>query len=798
MKLVSEPFDGTGFSNWKRSMTTTLSARNKLGFVDGSIPKPVLTSPNYKSWSRCNDMVISWLLGALSKTIGRSFIYSNSAHEIWLELEERYGVSSGAQLFVCSCGCQRGASQKLSKFQQDQRFIQFLMGLNESFNVIRGSTLMRSPLPSIDQVYSLLLQEETQREIHSTGHFLPDSASLNASRPHNSGNYNHLRNAGKRFQSDAMKLICTSGLSGLTPDFCTQLMQLLKSAQPSFDAAISSANFAGTISTLSSVACFSNFHTFSWILDSGASDHMCSQKQLFYSLTPLSQPITIYMPNGQIINIAFIGTVSVTHEIGHSLRKPLEIGNSQRGLYMLQSSFPYSIDDSSSSNASFITRHPSAIFLAPVENQFHCSVQKVRTYNALELGLSRDVTQFFLSKAHFMPLPVADIDTSLSYIIQHYDVHNSADSFQHESPTNYSIVCFCTITSSCTPLHNLKNISSCNSSIVLRPSYTLPPSEPESYSEAIKYPERKQTIEAEFSALEANKTWTHVKLPPSKKPTSCKWVFKVKKNSDGTIERYKARLVVRGYTKKEGVDYTEIFSPVVKMTTIRCLVATAVKKGWTMSHLDVNNAFLHGDLHEDVYMTPPPVYVDDILVVKNDHNEITTIKAYLDDVFNIKDLDKLHYFLGLEFAEFPTGMIVSQRKFTMDLLSEFDCVQSTHVITPLYPAVKLLPDQGVLLLNSSDYRRLIGKLNFLTNTRPYLSFCVQHLSQFMSAPRQPHWDAALHVLIYLCHNLSQGLLFTKDTSFQLEVLCDADWAACPNTRKYVSGFVVMMGGSLIS
>lgn len=431
----------------------------------------------------------------------------------------------------------------------------------------------------------------------------------------------------------------------------------------------------------------------------------------------------------------------------------------------------------------------------------------------------------------------------------------------HSYPTsNWSTACFCTLTSICTPANSYSTDSFCNSSTVLPSTYVLPPSEPSSYSEDVKYPERRKAIEAEFTGLEANKIWCLVKLPPGKKPISCKWVFKVKQNSDGTVERYKARLVVRGFTQKEGVDYTETFSPVVKMTTIRCLVATAVKKGLTMSHLDVNNAFLNGDLNEDVSMTPPlglhlsdptlvckldkslyglrqasrqwntklkatlltkgysvsennsslffkkrgdlvlylAIYVDDILVVGNDHEEITDIKAYLDSVFKIKDLRKLHYFLGMEFAEVPTGMIVSQRKFTMDLLSEFNCTGSTPVTTPLDLTVKLSPDQGDLLSNASDYRRLVGKLNFLSNTRPDLSFCVQHLSQFMSAPRKPHWDAATHVLRYLSNNPSQGLLFTKDTSFQLEAFCNADWAACPNSRKSVSGFVVLLGGSLIS
>ncbi|XP_074327755.1 putative mitochondrial protein AtMg00240 [Apium graveolens] len=130
----------------------------------------------------------------------------------------------------------------------------------------------------------------------------------------------------------------------------------------------------------------------------------------------------------------------------------------------------------------------------------------------------------------------------------------------------------------------------------------------------------------------------------------------------------------------------------------------------------------------------------------------------------------------------------------MDLLSEFNCTASSPVITPLDLTVKLLPDHGDLLQDSSEYKRLIGKLNFLTNTRHDLAFCVQHLSQFMSKPRQPHWDAAIHVLRYLSHHPGQGLLYTKDTSFHLEAFCDADWAACSNSRKSVSGFVVLLGG----
>lgn len=129
--------------------------------------------------------------------------------------------------------------------------------------------------------------------------------------------------------------------------------------------------------------------------------------------------------------------------------------------------------------------------------------------------------------------------------------------------------------------------------------------EPKTFKQAVQDKNWREAMKREIHALESNGTWTLEDLPKGKRAIDSKWVYKIKYKPNEEIERYKARLVAKGFTKMEGVDYHDTFAPVAKLVTVRTILAVAVKMNWTIHQLDVNNAFLHGDLTEEVYMKIP-------------------------------------------------------------------------------------------------------------------------------------------------------------------------------------------------
>ena len=158
----------------------------------------------------------------------------------------------------------------------------------------------------------------------------------------------------------------------------------------------------------------------------------------------------------------------------------------------------------------------------------------------------------------------------------------------------------------------------------------------------------------------------------------------------------------------------------------------------------------------------------------------------------------MKYFLGIEIARSSKGIFLSQRKYALKILNDAGRLGAKPIDFPIVQNLKLDPDDGDILEDPSLFRRLVGRLLYLTITRPDLVYSIQKFSQFVSNPRKPHLDAAYRILAFLKSSPGKGILLSSNSSFQIEAYCDSDWGGCLTTRRSVTGYCVFLGESLIS
>ncbi|XP_073268340.1 uncharacterized protein [Populus alba] len=971
--LVLEIFTGENYIAWSKSMTIALTVKNKIAFIDGSLVQPNTTNQSLRmAWLRSNNLN--------SKSITE---YFSEFKALWDEYNSYRPIPS------CKCGhldsCSCNIFKHLTARQQSDFVMKFLVGLHDSYSSVRSQLLLQTPLPSMGRVFSLLLQEESQRSLTNAAAIPIDCQAMIAEHYHNQ-NSKSGSNYTTRFAKykGKTKATCTHcGYPGHIVDKCFQLIgyppgwkgprgkrlatmphtsknfQRLPTAhhttalQPHLDTpnivfsqeqmqnlltlanSISSSKLNNTATEVSTSGISFSCHTassphnsFSWILDTGATDHMICSPLLFESIILPKTQNNVHLPNGQHVPILFTRTIRFSPDIilynalyvpafninlisvsrltaanivglfflhtkcilqDLSKWKMIGLAEAESGLYKL-----HKPPAPNATKSPLITNIKSC---AVATNIWHLRLghippSKIALLNKTDPSVHTPLV-FPDYPQHFDPFPCRPSNTTLhdsvvpttipiqpsvphistlpppltqlrksertkhppTYLTQYYCGHMA----QIASATPDSSPCFL-------PGKPYSILSYLSTSHLSLPHCAFTSSvssiyEPKTYKQASSIPHWQHAMTNEITALEKNQTWDLVILPPNKTVIGCKWVYKVKFQADGQVERYKARLVAKGYTQQEGIDFFDTFSPVAKITTVRVLLTIAAANNWHLHQFDVDNAFLHGDLHEEVFMQLPPsysnhndprvcklkksiyglkqasrqwfsklsasllqfgflqansdsslfikqsettliailIYVDNVLIASNDLTALTIVKNYLRRIFPVKDLGHLKYFLGIEVARSTKGIVLCQRKYALDILMDSGFSGAKPVTFPMESTLKLSThDTSPPLPNPASYRRLIGRLLYLTLTRPDLSYAIQTLSQFMSNPHTLHMQAAERVLRYLKATPGKGLLLKAASPLHLKAYSDSDWGGCIDTRRSVTGYLVFLGDSLIS
>jgi hypothetical protein len=202
--------------------------------------------------------------------------------------------------------------------------------------------------------------------------------------------------------------------------------------------------------------------------------------------------------------------------------------------------------------------------------------------------------------------------------------------------------------------------------------------------------------------------------------------------------------------------------------------------------------------HHNSRITVLIIYVDDMVITGDDSEEIERLQQQLASEFEMKDLGNLKYFLGIEVARGRDGIFLCQRKYVLDLLAETGMLDCKPISTPIEQNHRLAeyPDQNPT--NQSRYQRLVGRLIYLSHTRPDVAYAVSVVSQFMHNPSESHMEAVLRILRYLKSSPGKGLMFSKHNHLEVSGYTDADWAGCINDRKSTSGYFTFVGGNLVT
>ncbi|XP_076891316.1 uncharacterized protein LOC143542661 [Bidens hawaiensis] len=875
LNIVNIKLKGTdNYNVWSNTIRLALQARNKSCFIDGTCVKPTEDAILISQWERCNFVVLTWILNSMSEELYVGQVYSKVAYEVWEDLKETYDKVDGSVVFVLyqkinsvtqngstvseynnklntmwkqfdaivqlpSCSCQ--ASKTFNDFNTLIKLMQFLMGLDDYYQPVKTNLLTKEPLPSVKNAFVVVSREESHRNNNNSNFSSKGQNVVGLFL-----NLDKILTIKENSTKDQIQILNAHIAINLAILLRASVSNNNSSSSPSLTSE-QITRLLGLLNDKPSESKSSNV--------GGANQHMVmSDKDVFNQVDVSDLNTKIKHPNGSNATVTKIGSIKLNDNIIlNDVFVVPEYYVNLLSVYKLAKDNKVSVTfDEYKCYLQDLFTKKHLVTGNQIDGLYFCgdaskSVKPVNFFDEKpddEEGMLRETAADVESPTDNTSAPSRADNQQSGRSSDGYDEVGHGGNRHDESispeGTNNST-------------ESELNESDLNESTV----------EPQSFNEAMFDVNWVNAMNEEMEVLNRSNTWNLVELPSNRKPIWCRWIYKIKYKSTGEIDRYKARLVAKGYNQREGIDFDETFSPVVKMVTVRTVIAIVVQNNWPLYQLDVNNAFLHGNLNEDVYMALPEgffsknetkvcklnkslyglkqaprmwneklvsvllefgflqskfdhsmfvlndknvfivllVYVDDIVVTGNSKSEIDKRKQLLKTKFRIEDLGKLKYFLGIKVIQSEEGVCLSQRKYCMDMKSEFRLSASKPMSVPIdkhYIVMDLCNKDNSFLTDITSYQRLIGKLIYLSHTRPDIGYVVHFLSQFMHKPKMAHFQIALKLLKYLKGSPGKGIIFKKGGFFQLKAFADSDWGKCLETRRSMTGYCVFLGSSLIS
>ena len=378
------------------------------------------------------------------------------------------------------------------------------------------------------------------------------------------------------------------------------------------------------------------------------------------------------------------------------------------------------------------------------------------------------------------------------------------------------------------------------------------------YSEAMSDDKWRAAIESELESLREHHTWgPPAQLPANRRLVDVKWVFKEKLDSDGNV-KHKARLVARGFTQVNGIDYQSTFSPVVQPTLLRTLLSLAAHHSWVIKQADIKTAFLYGELKEEIYIQLPDksirrlhkalyglkqasrawntkfdnfitkrgfersqtdpccyfmkeastyilIHVDDILVFSPTESRANNVIRLLGDEFNVVSLGDCKSYLGLEISRDHTAKTLSmkQASYIKKLLSKYGMDECNEVSTPADTSgTKEQMESTTADEDNRRYMEILGSLLYVANnSRPDISYAVSELAKKANSPSPSDWKALKRVMRYLRGTINHGIVFgggrADNENPPIVAYVDANYAGCVETRKSRYGGLIMVNNGTV-